>query len=218
MSLLEDEDGLAHADIHTEWSGWADNERKIELRVPSVVNATRMVEFWSDLSIHCCVINSIEDCILFMLAGGPGIVEIEVSKRCFERFWNPAGSVRTGPSGFTSSKQLDKNTFLRAPSPKKRMKVLNRDNRKCRICGRSPERNSDIELHIHHIRPWSLGGLSNIENLVTLCHTCHNGLEPHYDASLFHFMTNLPKGMAEYRESVLLKTRNFRKHSFFQND
>jgi hypothetical protein len=75
-------------------------------------------------------------------------------------------------------------TLKHAPTPKLRMEILKRDNYKCRICGRSPNANVDIELHIHHYRPWSLGGLTEETNLITLCHTCHKGLDPHYDISL----------------------------------
>ena len=42
----------------------------------------------------------------------------------------------------------------------------------------------DIELHVHHIVPWGNGGITEIENLVTLCSTCHDGLDPHFDCGL----------------------------------
>lgn len=38
-----------------------------------------------------------------------------------------------------------------------RFKVMQRDNFKCCICGKSPATNPDIELHIDHIVPWSKG-------------------------------------------------------------
>jgi hypothetical protein len=42
-----------------------------------------------------------------------------------------------------------------------------------------------VELHVHHIRPWAKGGLTEEDNLITLCKTCHDGLDPHHDPSLF---------------------------------
>jgi hypothetical protein len=48
-----------------------------------------------------------------------------------------------------------------------------------------PADHLDVELHVHHIRPWGQGGVTTARNLVTLCHTCHAGLEPHGDWSLF---------------------------------
>ena len=38
--------------------------------------------------------------------------------------------------------------------------VMRRDNFKCKICGKSPAKNPEIELHIDHIIPWSKGGCS----------------------------------------------------------
>jgi HNH endonuclease len=33
-------------------------------------------------------------------------------------------------------------------------------------------------------RPWQYGGLTERDNLITLCQTCHEGLDPHYEPSL----------------------------------
>jgi hypothetical protein len=68
------------------------------------------------------------------------------------------------------------------------MAVLHRDGRRCRICGRNPDDNVDIVLHVHHIRPWALGGATEVSNLITLCHTCHGGLEPHFDPNLYEYV------------------------------
>lgn len=58
---------------------------------------------------------------------------------------------------------------------KLRFKVLQRDNFKCCSCGNSPAKNHDIELHIDHIKPWSKGGETILENLQTLCSKCNLG-------------------------------------------
>src|SRR5262249_38518073 len=74
-----------------------------------------------------------------------------------------------------------------APTPKLRMSVLKRDGFRCRLCGRSPDNHVDVELHVHHIRPFGRPseGVTHPDNLTTLCHTCHKGLHPHNDDSLF---------------------------------
>jgi hypothetical protein len=56
-----------------------------------------------------------------------------------------------------------------------RFKVMQRDNFKCQFCGRSPAKNSEIELHVDHIKPWSKGGETVYENLQTLCSKCNLG-------------------------------------------
>lgn len=56
-----------------------------------------------------------------------------------------------------------------------RFLVMKRDCFKCRICGASPASNPDLELHIDHIIPWSVGGETVIDNLQTLCSKCNLG-------------------------------------------
>lgn len=56
-----------------------------------------------------------------------------------------------------------------------RYKVLNRDRFRCVICGRSPAKDPNIELHVDHIFPWSKGGQNTEENLRTLCFDCNLG-------------------------------------------
>ena len=43
---------------------------------------------------------------------------------------------------------------------------------------------------MHHIRPWAAGGITEERNLITLCHTCHNGLAPHFEHGLFRLIAN----------------------------
>ncbi|HXU92202.1 MAG TPA: HNH endonuclease [Gallionella sp.] len=56
-----------------------------------------------------------------------------------------------------------------------RYKVLSRDRFRCVICGRSPAKDSNVELHVDHIHPWSKGGQNTEENLRTLCFDCNLG-------------------------------------------
>ena len=56
-----------------------------------------------------------------------------------------------------------------------RFKVLQRDNFKCCICGRSPATTQGLVLHVDHIKPWSKGGETILENLQTLCRDCNLG-------------------------------------------
>lgn len=66
-------------------------------------------------------------------------------------------------------------TNKRYISEKKRLKVLKRDNYKCQKCGRSPATHRELFLHIDHIKPFSKGGDSTMENLQTLCNKCNLG-------------------------------------------
>lgn len=56
-----------------------------------------------------------------------------------------------------------------------RLQVLNRDNFRCVFCGKSPATDIGTKLHIDHIKPFSKGGTSVLENLQTLCEECNLG-------------------------------------------
>jgi hypothetical protein len=56
-----------------------------------------------------------------------------------------------------------------------RWKVLQRDRFTCCGCGASPALNPGVELHVDHIKPYSKGGGTALENLQTLCSACNFG-------------------------------------------
>ncbi len=58
---------------------------------------------------------------------------------------------------------------------KLRLSVLKRDNFRCVLCGRSPAKDIDVNLHIDHIIPFSKGGKTEPSNLQTLCADCNLG-------------------------------------------
>lgn len=53
-----------------------------------------------------------------------------------------------------------------------RLAVLARDEYRCTQCG------SQDKLHVHHTRPRRKGGGSQVDNLQTLCESCHMGTTP----------------------------------------
>ena len=63
----------------------------------------------------------------------------------------------------------------RDPSLRLRFKVLKRDNFTCVQCGASPAKTQGVELHIDHIKPWSKGGETTLDNMQTLCIQCNLG-------------------------------------------
>lgn len=66
-------------------------------------------------------------------------------------------------------------TSPRFPDLRLRWRVLNRDSFRCCSCGKSPAMELGVILHIDHILAWSKGGLTNEENLQTLCDRCNLG-------------------------------------------
>lgn len=76
---------------------------------------------------------------------------------------------------YRKSKERFKKVQRSKISDSVRFKVFQRDNYRCKICGRSPESNSEVTLHVDHIFPVSKGGSSDFSNLQTLCSSCNMG-------------------------------------------
>ena len=53
------------------------------------------------------------------------------------------------------------------------LKILKRDRYKCGLCNANPAKDSNVELHIDHIKPVSHGGEDTPSNLWVLCATCN---------------------------------------------
>lgn len=70
----------------------------------------------------------------------------------------------------------------RSPDLRLRFKVLQRDHFRCCACGASPSVTPGIVLEVDHIKPWSKGGETVIENLQTLCLACNQGKTNHHAA------------------------------------
>lgn len=56
---------------------------------------------------------------------------------------------------------------------RRRSLVLMRDGAKCQFCGAGPS--DGVRLHVDHIKPWSKGGETVLENLQILCNVCNIG-------------------------------------------
>ena len=48
-----------------------------------------------------------------------------------------------------------------------------RDGYKCRVCGASSRKDPNVKLEVHHINRRADGGTDTPDNVVTLCHDCH---------------------------------------------
>ncbi len=93
-----------------------------------------------------------------------------------------------GPSRPQSASQIAARPHVTRPAPTNikpadrrdpniglRFKVLQRDQFRCKLCGRSPATELGCELHVDHIIPFSKGGKTTFENLQALCSYCNVG-------------------------------------------
>jgi len=207
LTLTAEDDGQVVLGMQSRWVGYADAERRVEIREASLVFA-RMAEAWDDIGRPGVFVRTSDELLIFFLLGGNALIEPALAEEAIGDLLKPDHALLLGRAGFVSPNLAGPSALRRAPTPKLRMSVLKRDGRRCRICGRSPDNHLDLELHVHHIRPWEHSGITNPANLITLCQTCHRGLEPHYDASLFDYLgagdvvslaAEFAKGVANYR-------------------
>ena len=193
---------------YSHWVGFADEERRIELREASIVNAEGMCNRLRDIGESCAVVDDLGDMELFFLIGGNALVEKGIGELTIKKWLDPRPVAQSGARGFACVESLPKGAFNKAPTSKQRMQVLKRDDYRCKICGRRPTDYVDVQLHVHHIRPWAKGGLTEGRNLITLCHTCHKGLEPHFDPDVFELLepdgkhAKIAKKVSEYWQGV----------------
>lgn len=214
VTLTADADGKIIVGTQTEWAGWSGGDRQEELRRARLVYG-KFAELWTQVGQPYIAVHTTDEMLLFLLAGGNALVEQKLGEEMFPFLLAPEAVAYDGETGFVSPDLLEQTAFRRAPTPKLRMEVLKRDGRRCRICGRNPDDHLDLVLHVHHIRPWERGGITDPKNLITLCHTCHAGLEPHFDYSLFDYLRcksdeTIERTLKEFCDGVA----NFRKVGF----
>lgn len=188
ITLTASTKGAIQFGTQTRWAGWTDVGKRHELRVARTVYR-EFAKLWESVRQPYRIVTNIDELGPFLVEGGNALVEKDLAERIFGLYLShPEESISLLEHGFKSKASIPKALFNRAPTPKLRMEVLKRDGRKCRVCGRAPESHSDIELHVHHIWPWAQGGLTELGNLITLCQTCHIGLDPHFDRSLYEYV------------------------------
>jgi hypothetical protein len=185
LTILADENNQLIWSTFTHWTGYASRQPAIELRAPSTAIPENMMKHWEVMAESYTIVSNENGLMFYLVMGGNALIETALALKHFPFMREAQPSRQQGFGGFVSAENLPKAATFRAPTPKIRMRVLKRDQYRCKLCGRRPVDHVDVELHVHHIRPWENGGATLEDNLVTLCHTCHKGLDPHFELQLF---------------------------------
>ncbi|MGH7298152.1 MAG: HNH endonuclease [Polyangiaceae bacterium] len=187
ITLTADETGTVQWTTITHWTGFTEGRPKLEVRRASVVDAERMAKNWTTLREPFLIVNTEEQLACFICVfAGHALVERSIAEQLLPGVIAPSPCAKEAPlGGFVSQSSIPKESLRRFPSPKTRMRILKRDDLRCRICGRRPDDHVDLELQVHHIRLWSRSGLTEPWNLITVCKLCHDGLDPHEDYGLY---------------------------------
>ncbi|GAA2509715.1 HNH endonuclease signature motif containing protein [Winogradskya humida] len=215
FTLGADEDGSLYSSAFTGWAGWTDDTMRYELREPSLVMGQQAFDQLVHLGQPALFVEGAQQFAVWNILGGHGLVEASTAEEFLVDQLLPSPSaIAPEGSGFVGLQGRPGQELRYAPTPKLRLQVLKRDMYRCRVCGRGPGTNTDLELHVHHVRPWGTGGLTHELNLLTLCSTCHRGLparhgRDHYERS-FHSLVpgaatidRPSKAAIAYRDSVI---------------
>ena len=188
FTILADDQGDVRWSSYSRPAGWADPGGQIELRAASLVRADTLVRFWTDIGESFVVVDEAGDMVIFLLLGGNALVERRVAESFTPEFIKPQPVAQNGLGGLEHMESLPKSSFNKVPTQAERVRILKRDGFRCRVCGRWPADDADLELHVHHLRPWARGGVTDDANLISLCQTCHNGPDPHQERRLFDLL------------------------------
>jgi predicted restriction endonuclease len=158
------------------------------------------------------VVNDSRDFAKWFMNGGHALVQKRIIDKHMPWEPEPDECVQEGATRFTSVKNLPKTAFNRAPTTKLRLAVLKRDQFRCLLCGSRPADNVHVQLDAHHIRPFAHKGVTTERNLITICHTCHKGLDPHFEWSLFGLLeSQRSAGSDEFLREYLDSVANYRR-------
>jgi 5-methylcytosine-specific restriction endonuclease McrA len=216
ITIGADENGKWWSETQTYFLGFEDEDFRVELRKIRAVYPDKMAAHWESYRQPFCVVNDDSGFVRWQLGGGHALITEEQTLKHVPEEVEPRPCVKEGAFGFTDIKKLPKTAFQKAPTPKLRMEVLKRDKYRCMICGQRPADDVNIQLHAHHIRPYGNSGVTTEKNLISLCHTCHTGLEPHYEYTLFDLVEKRfggPEGQIKKRslEKYISAVQNYRK-------
>jgi hypothetical protein len=209
-TLLGSEEGWCLS-FQSRFVGWPDRggpDQGVELREAAPVYPDRMTQMWDNLGQGWIVVTEPVHLAVFMRIGVNALIDENLARKYLRSSVEPREVTPRGVIGFTSYDPQSREVTHHRPSPTQRMRVLERDGFRCQLCGERPSENEHVVLHVHHIRPFGRGGLTADENLIILCHTCHNGLDPHEKVILFflpggHLDHTLEKeALPAFRESV----------------
>jgi rubredoxin len=209
ITLLGTEDGRIKRSVSSTWAGFTDTRPRREIREAVLVIPNKLMDLLNSINEPGAIVNDRKDLFLYLLIGGHGIIEKSLAQKYFRDLIYPREVIQSFARGWIYSDDLPKQNTQHAPTRKLRIAVLKRDNYRCKVCGRTPSDYVDVELDVHHILPWGQGGITDQDNLITLCSTCHDGLDPHYEMQLFNLINismlqDVMIDSDDYREGVML--------------
>lgn len=170
LTLTTSEDGRLIWEAQTRWAGSSPSRPLWEVREASPVDPAIMTEHWDHLEQPWRAVHDPRELLAWVASGGHALVEVDLARMMLPTIVGPRECAPDGPTGFLTASSLTDAQLRHRPTRGTSKKVRRRDEDCCRRCGRGRR---DAQLSQHHVQQHSLGGLSQTNNLVTLCEHCH---------------------------------------------
>lgn len=167
-------------------------DKGVELREPVRVNPDRMTRLWEDAGQDWIVVNERAQLIALFRLGGNALIAEEVAREHLAKFVQPIEMIPNGAMGLRRFDPDAREVKYRRPRPKQKKRILQRDGDRCQVCHKQRANDADIPLELHHVRPFSKGGPTIDENLITVCRECNMSFGSQFQPRLFW----LPDGHA----------------------
>lgn len=169
------------------FAGYTEERPFRELRRACAVDPLKCQEICRRLFESPIVVFDRESTLAWVLLGGEALVSLEIAEALFPHRLAPHEVGRVASAlGYFSTASVPASALNHAPTKSLRLRVLLRDKRRCRVCGRSPDEDVHTTLDVHHGVGWGKhqSGLTVFENLFTFCSSCHQGLTRDMEASV----------------------------------
>jgi hypothetical protein len=173
ITLTVTRDGQPKWSLQSNFAGPSDRYRGWEKREASLVYPDKMAAVWEGIGQSWLAVDDRVALGLWIRLGGNGLVEAELACEHLPWMVGSREVAPDGPTGFLTPESLSPGQRARRTSRARRNEVSERDGHVCRRCGRGQPA---VRLTRHHVLAREDGGLTQVNNLVTLCDDCHDAL------------------------------------------
>lgn len=157
-----------------------------ERREPDAIKTNVMANALEELGYFLYIITRQEHFKYWLNKYGWAIVSKEFCRSNMAEWLTPKYCLKTSHKTFWDATLLTNDTN-KHPIPKGlQRKIRNRDGNACKLCG--IKSSDDRSLTGHHIRPFSKGGMTAEDNLLTLCRSCNENIGDEYLPKLYEFI------------------------------
>lgn len=164
--------GFAYYVTHSVFKAFATGGR--ELRKPDPVN----VKLFSETAIlfrkKLSIIQSVEEYNDWLYLRGWAIVEPNMAKSNMMQWLKSAECIKAPTGIYTDVEIVSPSALKHRTKPRRKKHILGRDKQTCLVCGATED--DGVKLTMQHVLPYSKGGETTAQNLVTVCEPCNRKL------------------------------------------